>query len=112
MTSVNTYTSVIGISIEDKYLIKSLRENKKYGAKRLLKLFANKNCSLDGLKALIEKLTGTVWTVQGQPLPNTSNNSTCVVNFFHQRFQSTKTPVFVRKHFSNRFAPHLFLAKI
>jgi len=30
------------ISIEDKYLIKSLRENKKYGAKRLLKLFPNK----------------------------------------------------------------------
>ena len=26
--------------------------------------------------------TGTVWTMQGQPLSNTSNNSTCVVNFF------------------------------
>ena len=33
----------MGISIEDKYLIKSLCENKKYGAKRLLKLFPNKN---------------------------------------------------------------------
>ena len=56
VTSVNTYTSMMRISIEDKCLVKSLRENKKYGAKRLLKLFANKNCSLDGLKALIEKI--------------------------------------------------------
>jgi len=44
-------------STEDKYLIKSLRENKKYGAKRLLKMFPNKNWSLGGLKALIKKLT-------------------------------------------------------
>jgi len=43
VTSVNTYTSVIGISTEDKYLIISLQKNKKYGAKRLLKLFPNKN---------------------------------------------------------------------
>jgi len=33
VTSVNTYMSMMGISTEDKYLIKSLRENKKYGAK-------------------------------------------------------------------------------
>jgi len=57
VTSVDTYTSTMGISIEDKYLIKSLQENKKYGAKRLLKMFANKNWSLGGLKALIKKLT-------------------------------------------------------
>jgi len=38
VASVNTYTSMMGISTEDKYLIKSLRENKKYEAKRLLKL--------------------------------------------------------------------------
>ena len=55
MTSVNTYTSVMGISIKDKYLVNFLQENKKYGAKRLLQLFPNKNWSLDGLKALIEK---------------------------------------------------------
>ena len=34
--------SMMGISIEDKYLIKSLQENKKYGAKRLLKCFPTK----------------------------------------------------------------------
>jgi len=69
-----------GISTEDKYLVKSLRENKKYGAKRLLKLFPNKNWSLDGLKALILKMT-TVRTMRGRPLPNTSNNSTLSLIF-------------------------------
>jgi len=33
---------MMGISTQDKYLIKFLPENKKYGAKRLLKLFPNK----------------------------------------------------------------------
>ena len=42
VTSVNTCTSMMGISIEGKYLIKSLPENKKYGAKRLLKCFLAK----------------------------------------------------------------------
>ena len=46
VTSVNTYTSMMTISTEGKYLVKSLPENKKYGAKRLLKLFPNKNWSL------------------------------------------------------------------
>jgi len=39
---------------EDKYFIKSLRENKKYGAKRLLRMFTNKHWSVGGLKALIK----------------------------------------------------------
>jgi len=43
VTLVNSYTPMMGISTEDKYLIKSLRENKKYGKKLLLKLFPNKN---------------------------------------------------------------------
>ena len=42
VTSVNTYRSMMGISTEDKYLIKSLPEYKKYGAKRLLKCFLTK----------------------------------------------------------------------
>ena len=63
VTSVNTYASMMGISTEGAnsgvpgYLIKSLRENKKYGGKRLRKTFPNKNWSLGGLKALIKKLT-------------------------------------------------------
>jgi len=63
VTSVNTYTSMMGINTEDKDLIKSLSENKKYGAKRLLKMFPNKNWSLDGLKALIKKLNDNTGTV-------------------------------------------------
>jgi len=92
VTSVITYTSMMGISTEDKYFIKALREYKKYGAKRLLKLFPNKNWSLDVLKVLMKESdnTGAVQTMQGRPLHNMSNNSTCVVNFFHQPFQSTK----------------------
>jgi len=46
VTSVNTYTSMMGISTEDKYLIKSLPENKKYGAKQLLKCFLTKTGDL------------------------------------------------------------------
>jgi len=42
VTSVNTYTSMMGISTEDNYFVKSLRENKKNGAKRLLKCFLRK----------------------------------------------------------------------
>ena len=55
--SVSTYASLMGISTEVKYLIKSLREDKKYGGKWLLKMFPNKNWSLGGLKALMKKLT-------------------------------------------------------
>jgi len=55
VTSVNTYMSMMETSTEGKHLITSLRENKKYGAKWLLKMFPNKNWSLDGLKALIKK---------------------------------------------------------
>jgi len=60
VTSVNTYMSMTGINTEGKYLTKSLPENKKYGARRLLKMFANKNWSLGGLKVLmnLEPLLG------------------------------------------------------
>ena len=57
VTSVNTYMSVTEINTEDKHLTKSLPENKKYRARRLLKMFLNKNWNLGGLKALIKKLT-------------------------------------------------------
>jgi len=44
VTSVNTYTSMMGNgnNTKDKYLIKSLPENKKYEAKQLLKCFLTK----------------------------------------------------------------------
>jgi len=100
-TSVNTYASVMGISTKDKYLIKSLRENKKHGAKRLLlKMFPNTHWSFDGLKALIKKWTTQVLCGQCQvdhyPIRRTTVS---VLSIFDQRFQSNKTPVFVTKHF-------------
>jgi len=102
--SVNTYISMMGISTEDStYQIFTRNgENKKYGGKQLLKLFPNKNWMKSWLTESVgQKInnTGTVRTMRGRPLPNTSNKSTYVVNFLNQRFQSTKTPVFVRKQF-------------
>jgi len=58
------------IKTEDKYFIKSLPENKEYGAKRLLKMFPNENWSLVGPKAvlLIDVLgTGRPRTVRTVP---------------------------------------------
>jgi len=102
--SLNTYISMMGVSTEDStYQIFTRNgENKKYGRKQLLKLFPNKNWMKSWCTERIDQKndnTGTVRTMRGRPLPNTLNNSTCVVIFFHQRFQSTKTPVFVRKQF-------------
>jgi len=37
---------MMGISTEDKYLIKSLPKNKKYGAKQLLECFLTKTAAL------------------------------------------------------------------
>ena len=53
---------MMGFSTEDKYLIKSWQENKKYRVQQLLKMFPNKNRSLGGLKALTKKIdnAGTV----------------------------------------------------
>jgi len=110
VTSINSYTSMMRII---KYLIKSLRENKKHGAKWLLKMFPNKNWSLGGLKMLIKKIdnTGIVWTVRGWPLPNTSNNSICIFNFFDQRFQSTKLHFLLGNILSNCFAPYFWFSR-
>ena len=58
VTSVDTYTSIMGITPQNKYLNKSLPENKKYGAQRLLKCLLTK--SLGGLKVLTKKFTTQV----------------------------------------------------
>jgi len=71
----------MGFSTEDKYLMKCLRENNKYGAKQLLKMFPNKNWSLYGLKVLIKKTdnTGTVVRRIWQWSTSHCLHSTCVV---------------------------------
>jgi hypothetical protein len=47
---------------EDKVVIKVLRQEKGFGAKRLLKEFSNKNWSVNSLKKLLQKIdrTGSV----------------------------------------------------
>jgi len=49
----------MAFSVEDKRVIKSLRQNKRYGAKQLLKIFPNKGWTLEGLKKLIHKIDAT-----------------------------------------------------
>jgi hypothetical protein len=51
----------MAFSEEDKFAIKFLRQNKHYGAKRLLKEFPQKGWTLGGLKKLVRKIdtTGT-----------------------------------------------------
>ena len=44
----------MGFSVEDKYLIKSVGESKRYGAKRFLNMFHNKGWNLGALKMLID----------------------------------------------------------
>jgi len=107
------HASMMGISTEGKYLIKSLRENKKYGGKRLLKMFLNKNWSLGGLKALIKKLTTLLFDVGllANGRPRTVRTLSVLSIVFYQRFQSTKTPVFVSKHLSDRFAPYFLFSR-
>jgi len=75
----------MGISTEDKYLIKSLREIRNMAQSDCSNCFLTKTEVLMHWKRWSKKIdnTDTVSTMQGQPLPNTSNNSTCVVNFFH-----------------------------
>jgi len=104
---------------EDKYLIKSLREKKKYGAKRLLKMFSNKNWSLGGLKALIKKLTTQVLLLDalGRPTGRPRTVYTvpvscvqCVVNFFIRAFSPLRLQFLLGNILSNHFAPYFLFS--
>ena len=103
---VNSYMWTMGIGTEDKYLTNLYQKIRNMEQSDCINCFLTKTEELMDWKhwSKIDN-TGTVQTMQDRPLPSRSNNSTCVVSFFDQRFQSTKTPVFVRKHLSNhRFA--------
>jgi len=94
VTWVNTCTSVMGISTEDKYLMESLRENKKYLAKRLLKMFPN-------------------WTVgQCEVDHYPIHRTTCVVNFLISAFCPPRLQFLLGDILSNRFGKYfLFFHK-
>jgi len=61
---------------------------------------------------LIKKLTTQVLCGQCEVDPYPIRQTTVLVLsiFWHERFQSTKTPVFVRKHLSNGFAPYFLFS--
>ena len=69
----------MGFTLEDKYLTKSLRENKKYGVKGLLKMFPNKDWKRDALKMLIDT-TGNVDQRPDSGRPRT----VCIAAIIHQ----------------------------
>jgi len=114
VTSVNTYTSMMGINTEDKYLIKSLPENKKYGAKRLLKAFPNKNWSLGGLKALIKRLTTQVllFDVLGSGRPRIVRTVPVVLSIILiSTFSPPRLRFLLGNILSNRFAPYFLFSR-
>ena len=60
VTSVNTYTSMMRITLKISTRSNLCQKIKKYGAKATAWMFSNKNWSLGGLKALMNKLTTRV----------------------------------------------------
>jgi len=45
--------------LEDKHTIKVLREQKLYGATKILRMFPNKNWTLSGVKTVLTKIDAT-----------------------------------------------------
>ena len=105
---IDTYTSMMGISTEGKYLIKKIRNMEQSDC---LQCFSTKTGVLvDWRKKHWSKNdnTGTVRTVRGRPLPKTSNNNTCAVIFLI----SPPTFQFLSGNIlSNRFAPYLIFSQ-
>ena len=68
-------TAFMAVGIEYEHVIKSLRQNKCYGAKQLLKMFHNKGWTLEGLKKLIYKIdaTGSFARQPGSSRPQTAH---------------------------------------
>jgi len=46
-------------SLEDKHTIKVLRQQKLYGATKILRMFPNKNWTLSGVKTVLSKIDAT-----------------------------------------------------
>jgi len=65
------------VLFSDKVLIKRLRESKKYGAKRLLKMFPDRLWNLSGLQKLVRKIdeTGSAEQRPGSGQPRTAHSS-------------------------------------
>ena len=63
-------------SIEDKHTIKVLREQKLYGATKILRMFPNKNWTLSGVKTVLSKIgaSGSVERCSGSGRPHTARS--------------------------------------
>jgi len=111
--SVNTYTSIMGISTVDKYLIKCLPENKKYGAKWLLKCFLTKTGVLvDWKRWSLKKLMTrycclTYWVVVDLAL--SAQYLRC--HFLISAFSPSRLPFLLGNSLSNRFAPYFLFSR-
>lgn len=81
-------------SEEDKVAIKFLRQNKRYGAKRLLAEFPSKQWSLGGLKKLIRKIdeTGTVHRSSGAGRPRTARHNDNIERVEHLSLSQDDNP--------------------
>jgi len=60
--------------IEDKHTIKVLRQQKLYGATKILRMFSNKNWTLSGVKTVLSKIdaTGSIEHCSGNGWPRTA----------------------------------------
>ena len=67
------FNNKMPFSVEDRHVIKCLRQNKNYSAKRLLKEFPRKGWTLGGLNDLIRKIdtSGTIARKAGSGRPRT-----------------------------------------
>jgi len=63
-------------SLEDKHTIKVLREQKLYGAIKILRMFPNKNWTLSGVQTVLSKndATGSVERCSGSGRPHTARS--------------------------------------
>ena len=105
---------MMGISTEDKYLIKSVRENKKYGANLLLKMFTNRHWSLGGLKALIKRLTTQILLLDvlgsGRPRTVRTVGLPVLSMFLISTFSPPRLQFLLVNILSNRSAPYFLFS--
>ena len=71
----------MSFSLEDKYTIKVLREQKLYGATKIVTMFPNKNWTLSGVKTVLSKIDATrsVERCSGSGRPRTARSPDSVL---------------------------------
>jgi len=67
----------VPFSLEDKHTIKVLREQKLYGATKILRMFLNKNWTLSGVQTVLSKIdaTSSIDRCLGSSRPRTARSS-------------------------------------